>query len=287
MNKTDQLTRLPSGRNIRFAQYGDLKGKPIFLFHGWPSSRLSGKIYDEVGKKLHIRVIAIDRPGYGLSDFQKDRVILDWPDDVVALADHLKIRQFAVMGVSGGGPYAAACAYKIPKRLTKVGIVVGLGPIFGAESLEGMMWMSQVGWANFGKSALARRMSSTIQWCYAHMSPGLDIYRSLFGAKTDRALFQNPSLRAGVKRNFREAFRQGIRGPEYDLKLYTTDWGFDLGDIKSKVYLWYGASDQNVSLNMGKYYAKQIRGSTLVVYPGEGHLVSWAHASEILKMLAG
>jgi pimeloyl-ACP methyl ester carboxylesterase len=285
MSEFDQTISTSSGTVLGFAQYGDPKGKPVFIFHGWPSSRLSAKIYDDVGKKLHIRVIAPDRPGYGLSDFQEGRTMLDWPDDVIALANHLKIKTFAVMGVSGGGPYAAACAYKIPKRLTRVGIAVGLGPIFDDHMLEGMMWLSKIGWANFGRFPIVRRLSSIIQYCYAWYSPGLDLYRMLFGAKSDRKLFEDPALKLRTKRNMQEAFRQGIRGPEYDLKLYTTDWGFDLKDIRAKTFLWYGADDQNVSLNMGKYYASKIRGSKLKVYPGEGHLVPVTHAKEIFIAL--
>jgi pimeloyl-ACP methyl ester carboxylesterase len=65
----------------------------------------------------------------GLSDYKKDRTILDWPDDVVELADALGIDKFPIEGISGGGPYAAACAYKIPDRLTACGIISGLGPM--------------------------------------------------------------------------------------------------------------------------------------------------------------
>ena len=280
-----KMMRFDDGRILGFAQYGDLKGKPLFYFHGWPASRTGAAKYDTLAKKLHIRIIAPDRPGYGLSEYQKSRTILDWPDDVVALVNHLKIKKFAVMGVSGGGPYAAVCACKIPGRITKTGIVVGLSPFYGPEAFDGMMWMGRVGWQNFGRFPIACTISAFMQYANARIGPSWGLYRYLFGAKADRKLYQDEDIRIATKDNFREAFRSGWKGPELDLWLYTTDWGFDIGDIKTKTYLWYGADDQNVSLNMGKYYASKIRGSKFTVYPGEGHLVSVTHAPEILRTL--
>ncbi len=82
----------------------------------------------ETASRLGVRLVLPDRPGIGLSDFKPGRAILDWPDDVLALAGALGLERFAVMGLSGGGPYAAACAWKIPQRITRVGIISGVGP---------------------------------------------------------------------------------------------------------------------------------------------------------------
>src|SRR3989344_8459465 len=99
--------KLRDGRILGYAEYGDPEGKPVFFFHGWPGARFSGKETDEAGKKSGVRIISTDRPGIGLSTYKKDRKLLDWPDDVAQLADYLKIKKFSLMGVSGGGPYAA------------------------------------------------------------------------------------------------------------------------------------------------------------------------------------
>src|SRR4051794_27325018 len=106
----NQTIILQDGRKLGYAEYGDLEGKPLFYFHGWPVSRLSGKSWDKAAKKLKVRFIAIDRPGIGLSDYKKDRKLLDWDSDVTELADQLKIKKISVLGQSGGGPYAAVCA---------------------------------------------------------------------------------------------------------------------------------------------------------------------------------
>jgi pimeloyl-ACP methyl ester carboxylesterase len=275
---------LKDNRKLGYSEYGDQKGKLLFYFHGWPTSRLQAQINETVAKKLHIRIISIDRPGYGLSDFKKDRKLVDWPSDVVELADQLTINKFAVMGVSGGGPYAAVCASKIPNRLTKVGIVVGLAPTYIPGILNGMSRTAKLGWANYAKFPLLRTFSSLLHYLNAKYAP-LGLHRFMYGAKADKKIFSDKNIRESTRRNYKEAFREGYKGVELDLKLYTENWGFDLGDIKAKVLLFYGEDDKNVSIAMGKYYAAQIPHSKLIVYPGEGHLVSRTHAEEILKAL--
>lgn len=130
MTKINQHVRLPSGRLLAYHEYGGPDGAPIFYFHGSPSSSLEWDLFggEELANSLNIRVIVPDRPGLGRSEFQSGRRIGDWPADVVALADQLALARFAVLGYSGGCPYATACALKIPERLTRVGIVSGTAP---------------------------------------------------------------------------------------------------------------------------------------------------------------
>ncbi|HEU4793766.1 MAG TPA: alpha/beta hydrolase, partial [Nitrolancea sp.] len=104
-----RIHRLPDGRRLGHAEFGDPNGVPCFFFHGIPGSRLEAAFVDELAAQYGIRVIGIDRPGMGLSDYVSGRRFLDWPADVVALADSLGIEQFAVAGVSGGAAYVAAC----------------------------------------------------------------------------------------------------------------------------------------------------------------------------------
>jgi pimeloyl-ACP methyl ester carboxylesterase len=78
-------------------------------------------------------VIAVDRPGHGLSDFQPDRTLLDWPTDITALADALGFERFAAVGMSAGGPYVLACAYSIPDRLTTATLIAGAAPLNDPE----------------------------------------------------------------------------------------------------------------------------------------------------------
>jgi pimeloyl-ACP methyl ester carboxylesterase len=106
---------LPDGRSLGYAEYGDPSGKPVLFFPGTPSSRL---LHPPEGPtaSLGARLIVVERPGFGLSDFQPGRTLLDWPDDVVALADALDIERFAVAGLSAGGPYVATEAVAVARE---------------------------------------------------------------------------------------------------------------------------------------------------------------------------
>jgi len=127
--KDTNILRLPDGRRLGYAEYGDLKGKPIFEFHGNPSSRLGSILFDEAARRLGVRVVGIDRPGMGLSDYKHSRKLLEWPDDVIELANALGIDRFTIVGGSGGVPSVLACAYKIPERLISVGVLFGPRPL--------------------------------------------------------------------------------------------------------------------------------------------------------------
>ncbi|MBW2547908.1 MAG: hypothetical protein DRH23_06320 [Deltaproteobacteria bacterium] len=116
-----ETLHLRDGRKLAYAEYGDPHGYPVMLFHGNPSSRLSWGLIPDSPFRPHLRLIAPDRPGFGRSDFQPGRRLLDWPDDVSELAEALGLNRFAVLGVSGGGPATLACAWRIPERLTAVG----------------------------------------------------------------------------------------------------------------------------------------------------------------------
>jgi len=278
------VIKLKDGRKLGYIEYGDPKGKPLFYFHGWPGSRFSGSETDEAGKKVGVRIISTDRPGYGLSDYKRDRTLLDWPNDILELANHLKIKKFAVMGCSGGGPYVAACAYKLPDRIMKAGIVVGLAPVNVKGNLDGMTFEEKIGWANYHRFPLLRTISAlgvAIEFKY------FPTFGSLFNFanKEDRVIYNKSLIKNKRDYSINEAFRQGIKGPALDLKIYTSEWGFKIKDIKTKTHLWYGAKDNNVSLNMGKYYKSQIPESELFIDPNWGHLARHNFEEKILKTL--
>ena len=136
--QADNVIRLQDGRLLGYAEYGDPDGQPLFFFHGTPGSRVEGRLNAEAAAAANVHLIAPDRPGFGLSDFQPGRSIADWADDVAQLADALGFDHFGVLGASGGGPPVIACALELPERLTTAGIVAGVGPADAAEATEGM-----------------------------------------------------------------------------------------------------------------------------------------------------
>src|SRR5262249_41727600 len=127
--KTDQAMQLPDGRMLAFAEYGSPEGAVLVACQGYPGSRLEAVAFSAHAAQANVRVISLDRPGFGRSSFLDRRSFLDWPNHLLALTERLRIDRFALVGVSGGAPYALACAYRIPERLISCGIVSGIGPL--------------------------------------------------------------------------------------------------------------------------------------------------------------
>jgi pimeloyl-ACP methyl ester carboxylesterase len=120
---------LPDGRRLAYRQYGPPAGAPVLYLPGTPSCTTEWRMWPHgIADDLDLRVIAVDRPGLGGSDPQRHRRITDWPADVEALADALGLSRFAILGYSGGVPYALACAEALPERVTKAALVGCVGP---------------------------------------------------------------------------------------------------------------------------------------------------------------
>ena len=124
--RTSQTIMLDDVRTLGFAEYGPTDGYPVFDLHGLPGSRYEGKLFGTAAIEHNARIITIDRPGVGLGSRQLGRTLLDHAKDVQVVAKHLDIQKFSVMGVSGGGPYALACAYALPpSQLRSIAVVAG------------------------------------------------------------------------------------------------------------------------------------------------------------------
>jgi pimeloyl-ACP methyl ester carboxylesterase len=251
---------------------GDPQGQTILYFHGFPGSRLEVKLVEPVAGRMGIRIIGMDRPGYGLSDYQSGRQLVDWPRDVIQFADGLGIERFAVVGASGGGPYAAACAAMISHRLTGVGILCGLGPMDAPNALAGMQGMNRMGLALARRSPwLAGAIFSLSCLGFRHL-PGrvVGLIASRVG-EPDSTTLRQTELGPILMDSFREAVRNGPSGPLRDLLLYTRPWGFDLRAIPRKVLLWQGLQDRLVPPSMGHFLKKEIPDCEARFYPDEGH----------------
>jgi pimeloyl-ACP methyl ester carboxylesterase len=269
----DTTIQLHDGRTLGYAEYGQSRGKALFYFG---ASRLEARFLAEQAKHLGIRLIGLDRPGMGLSRFQAGRRLLDWLDDVVEVADRLQIDRFAVVGVSGGGPYALACAYQIPERLTACGTVSGVGPV-RVRFYQRFPWLLiPLMWVMgrfFRDEARARKSLRRFTGSWP---------------EPDRQSLLLPEISDLWAASMAEAFRQGARGLTYDTLLGEgRPWGFKLEDIAfPSVYLWHGEFDQDVPIAMGRAVARQLPHCQATFYPGEGHLsVLVNHREEIVTAL--
>src|ERR1700691_5324971 len=138
------VTVLPGGRDLGWIEFGDPNGAPVFAFHGTPGSRYLIVMDEKSLSDAGLRFICVDRPGYGLSTFQRGRRLVDWPKDVAHLANKIGIETFAVLGHSGGGPHAAVCAASLGERVSAAAIVSGVGPVGGPDAFDNMKKSEQV-----------------------------------------------------------------------------------------------------------------------------------------------
>lgn len=290
MSKLNQQFQLPNGRNCGYDEHGAPDGTPIFYLHGSPSSRLEANLYvgEDLLQSLGVRLIAVDRAGMGLSDFQPNRRLLDFPKDVLALADHLKIRRFALLAYSLGGPYGLACAFAIPERLTQVGIVSGAA-LFTEPDL---MTNINEGTRKFltmprEKPLLAR----LFLWMMLGVMPRVAPKKFIASAaavlpEADRAVVSDPEVQTGFINVIYEAMRQGTRGAFHESLLSVTDYGFRLQDIRAPIQLWHGEADKNIPVEMARFAVSALPKGEAEFYPDEGHLSLFKkHSAEIIRAL--
>ncbi|KAH8879483.1 hydrolase [Thozetella sp. PMI_491] len=276
--------RLPDGRTLGYAEFGHPDGTPLFYFHGYPSSRLEARATDALARKRHIRVIAPDRPGFGLSTFQPGRLIMDWPADIRALAEHLRLKRFAVVGCSGGGPYAMACAYALPREvLSGVGLVAS-GPPWEAGMRQMSVYRQAAYWmANYfpflfkltaiSLVGLARWLVTTrpvIRWMDGFL---VELRKKL--EREGHPVSENEEDMTPEKRRerlisvFLEPFAQGTDGLVQETQLLTQSWGFKFEDvIYDKVQIWHGKGDKNAPIAMIRYMAERLPHCELHEYEG-------------------
>jgi pimeloyl-ACP methyl ester carboxylesterase len=240
---------------------------------------------EEPSKRLGVRIIVIERPGFGLSDFQPGRWLLDWPVDVLAFADLMGIDRFLVAGISGGGPYAAACAYKIPDRLDGTAIISGSGPINVSGSIQEMPRVRQAG-AIVAK--VAPWLLRPVLWLVSNPQRSAERFyqRMVSGnSELDRSILTKPEMKARLIRSYLEATRNGVRGFAHEAIILSNPWSFPLEDIRIPVYLWHGEQDANVSLSAAKYMAQKIPDCHANFLPDQGHWLILDHWEEILVQL--
>ncbi|MBI5289192.1 MAG: alpha/beta hydrolase [Chloroflexi bacterium] len=275
-NETAFVT-LRDGRKLAYAEYGRRLGSPVFYFHGTPGGLLEGRFLDEAARLQDVRLIAVDRPGYGSSDFKKGRRLTDWPADVADLADALGIERFGVVGLSGGGPHAQACAAAMPERVTTAAIVSGAGS--PEATLDGRGRIGRL----FTRAVLA--LAPLLAW-FAAMWTAFWAPRArewMMPRSIDRTVTKRREVREAFVEEVRAALRPGGRAMTQDLVLFSRPWGFTPQAVGAvPVRLWHGDADRVVRVSIGRYFAREIPGCRATFVPGGGHLMIVDHAGEIM-----
>lgn len=282
---------LPDGRALAWTEYGTPGGTPVLYMHGWPGAAVELAHADAPAAARGVRLIGVDRPGIGGSDFRPGRTLLDWAGDVAALLDQLGLARVGLIGCSGGGPYALALAKALPHRLSRVALICPMGPPDHPRVLAELpaphRFILRLGPAP-GLAGLALA-PARLFLAGGPASPlvrlGAALYRAM-KPPADRRVLADPAVFAAKVRAGQQAFVQGPRGVAWDGHLLASPWGFDPASIEVPVRLWHGVLDDKVPAVMSRVLEAAIPGSRAVYFPDDGHSSIYVdHFDEILAAL--
>ena len=234
-----------------------------------------------------LRIIGIDRPGIGSSTPHGYRCVLDFAADMDTVMAGLGIDRFAVVALSGGGPYALALARQFPDRAVGIGVLGGVAPTVGADATEG------------GAVALARRfapaisagrvpLAATLAGVLRVSRPFANQAIALYGRMSpegDRLLLEQPAFKAMFIDDLLNGSRRQISAPIADLVLFGRHWGFEVGEVEVPVRWWHGDADHIVPHAHGEHTVARIPDARLLTLPGQSHLGGLGVSEEVLDTL--
>jgi pimeloyl-ACP methyl ester carboxylesterase len=277
-----QTLILPDGRHLAWEEAGDSEGMPILYCHGAPGSRLQRRVFMRARElhEAHVRMISPDRPGHGWSDFQPGRTIDQWPDDVAVLVDYLRLKHFAVLGFSGGTPYAlAVAASRLP--VSVIGLV-------SSDAPPGQVANVPAGLPDMAKRRpwLTGLMLQVVR-LMAKVAPDFTADRgTAMLSEVDRKVVAAPRLRQRFLEMLRDAFRQGPQGGRLDLQLASRDWQVGPVPAGIPVHIWHGEADADSPLSIAHHLTDRLPQAHLHTFPGEGHVSVFVHhAGDIVRAL--
>lgn len=277
------FVRLPNGRKLAYAEYGDPHAQHIIIHHhGIPSCRLDGDMFVETLRcRRGVRLYVLDRPGIGCSDPDQCKSFLNWPTDVRNFADALGIDKFGVLGASGGTPYALAVARALPERVTAVGLACPMAPLEAVGSKTGS--------GALGSNLAVRHpvLSRIILGNFANAERRRPNRMPLLGriaSTPDHQLLLDPTERRYLAHIVDEAFRQGAPQVVHEAALLQTPWDCWLPEVKAKVHILEGSDDRIAPPVMARYLAGRLPNAQLTMFPGEAHLsLGRRHAGAMLN----
>ncbi len=286
-DRTSRLHRLADGRRLSFAEFGDPRGLPVLAIHGTPGSRFMFGLTDAAARERGLRIIAPDRPGYGHSDYRKSQSLMRSAEDFTALADALRLDRLAVIGVSGGGPYAIATASQMADRVPLLALISPVGPVAQCRKQIRMSRLHRLIFTRMGRSPQACAaffwpLRSMVKW-----APGVT-YRALQQRVTraDQDVLGRDEVKANLQAAIREGLRPGIRGALQDLRLFCGPWNLPLDEIDVPTVLWQGSDDTIVPANAAYYLARQLPNCRLDVVQEAGHYWGFGQFGRVLDTVA-
>lgn len=262
-----------NGTRVAWNEYGDPAGRPLFYHHGWPSSRLQARLLHHLARERGFRVLALDRPGMGQSTWLPGCSLFLWASVLEAFADAHGIERFYQLGVSGGGPYALACAARMPERLIASTVLCGAVPIWnnGSEGLH-PVYRIMIPLTKLPKSWF----SPFLRFAARHSSgsperPPVSWVLRMLPEPDRRIMVENPEIQKVFAESFIEGVRQGARCVMDNGEIYLHDWEISFKDLRHPIHYWHGGRDQHISAAMVERFVSRVAGASLTVDAEEGH----------------
>lgn len=286
--KLEGNVAVTADRQIGFAEFGDPHGRALFWLHGTPGARrqipAEARAYAEAAG---IRLIGLDRPGIGSSTPHQYRNVLAFATDLAVIADTLGIDRMAVVGLSGGGPYALAAAAAMPERVIGAGVIGGVAPTVGPDAIGGgAMGLGARVAPVLEVAGLPIRLatSTLIRLIRPLADPALYLYAALSPAP-DRRLLVRPEFRAMFLDDLLNGSRKQLAAPFADVVVFARDWGFRLDEVKVAVRWWHGDADHIIPFAHGEHCVARLPDAQLFHLPGESHLGGLGQARAILESM--
>jgi pimeloyl-ACP methyl ester carboxylesterase len=276
------LITLADGRRLRWHEFGDPDGSPVIYTTGTPVSGLGCATYDQTARAAGLRWISPDKPGYGGSDYQRERSLTGWADDLAALAGHLGLDRFALAGESGGGPFTLAAGHQLAGRVNVVVLIASGGPINWAE-MNGMKARNRVmAWlARYAPALNTVQVAAMRRELVSPARRERSLQRELAGAPE--------AAHAALRIEYEavaDALRPGTRATVQELAITKRPWPFPLSEITTPVHLWHGERDRNAPIAFARRLARELPNATLHVSDSSGHDVGVERSAEIMPVLA-
>lgn len=289
-NKTgsvDQRVVLPDGRSLGYRVFGDPNGWPVIALHGTPGSRFKYSGSHDAAAAMGLRLISVDRWGYGLSSLRRHGTLADFGDDIGELADRLGLDQFQVTGVSGGGPFAVAVAARLGPRVTALALVSPVGILCGPA---GQTWLAPFHTVCF---RVLPRVPGVIPAAFHLFRGALAVAPESTMAlvlsrapEIDRRAIAHPETLRRLTDAFRSGLSAGVSGAGADMGLFRKPWNLDLNAITAPARIWIGLEDRNVPLAAVAVLLEALPTCDRVQLPGEGHLWVAQNSHVVMKWLA-
>jgi pimeloyl-ACP methyl ester carboxylesterase len=235
-----------------------------------------------------LRLLALDRPGIGGSDYHSGRTLVDWPPLLAEVADLLKVDKFRILAISGGGPYALSAAWGLPERVIATAVCCGAPPIADREDVSDLLPVYRF------LLRVYRRHPSVIQHSFrlirplATLRPPAWLFRLMVKTlpAADAAVLAEPGTLEMKWEGYAGAWRGDRDGVFGDARIYAQPWGFRPEDIRVPVRLWHGKDDANFRWPLAADLAARIPACTARFLEGEGHYsLAFRRCGEILRYL--